>query len=414
MAEAAVGRRERKKARTKQAIADAALDLFLEHGFDEVTVKDVAEAADVSMSGLFKHFPTKESLVFDEDADLRPALVSAVRDHRDGTPVLRSLQDFLADYFGESAADPRMAGVLRLVATTPALNVYARRRWLRHERALTQAIQDAGPQAPGAEEAARAVARFVLESLPSWQPDDLHDEVDAAFSLLREGWQAPEPRRDGPIPATDPECAQAALGGGTARAPGLRERKKAQTRRAITRTALELFTEHGYDEVGVRQIAEAAGVSPATLFIYFPDGKASLIFPGDRTDRAANLVHAVRHRAPGRTILRSLHDHMAQRGPFKPDPTPDEQRVLDLVRGTPELADYVLQSWRTAQDAVTEVIAEECGLPADDPGARLLTRYVLQIPDLASTSGDARLTLDVVTRLLEQGWPRCLIEPSQR
>ncbi|HWO62981.1 MAG TPA: helix-turn-helix domain-containing protein, partial [Umezawaea sp.] len=60
------GRRERKKAATRQALADAALRLFLERGFDAVGVREIADAADVATTTLFKYFPTKESLVFDE------------------------------------------------------------------------------------------------------------------------------------------------------------------------------------------------------------------------------------------------------------------------------------------------------------------------------------------------------------
>ncbi|WP_147264659.1 TetR/AcrR family transcriptional regulator, partial [Streptomyces sp. NBRC 110611] len=62
--EPAPGRRERKKAQTRKALADAALRLFLERGYDGVSVKDVAEAADVSVTTLFKHFSGKEALVF--------------------------------------------------------------------------------------------------------------------------------------------------------------------------------------------------------------------------------------------------------------------------------------------------------------------------------------------------------------
>ncbi|MFD6073807.1 TetR/AcrR family transcriptional regulator, partial [Amycolatopsis lurida] len=48
------GRRERKKAATRQALADAALKLFLERGYDQVSIRDIAEAADVSTTTLFK------------------------------------------------------------------------------------------------------------------------------------------------------------------------------------------------------------------------------------------------------------------------------------------------------------------------------------------------------------------------
>lgn len=74
------GRRERKKAQTRQSLADAALELFLGRGYDQVGVKDVADLADVSVTTLFKHFPVKEALVFDQEDDLEAALVAAVRD----------------------------------------------------------------------------------------------------------------------------------------------------------------------------------------------------------------------------------------------------------------------------------------------------------------------------------------------
>lgn len=58
---------------------------------------------------------------------------------------------------------------------------------------------------------------------------------------------------------------------------GRRERKKAQTRKALADAAVRLFAEHGYDGVTVAQIAEAADVSIATLFAHVPDGKEALI-----------------------------------------------------------------------------------------------------------------------------------------
>ncbi|GAA0595214.1 TetR/AcrR family transcriptional regulator [Kribbella sandramycini] len=62
-----IGRRERKKQQTRQAISDVATGLFLERGFDAVTVAEVARAADVAVQTVFNHFPAKEDLFFDED-----------------------------------------------------------------------------------------------------------------------------------------------------------------------------------------------------------------------------------------------------------------------------------------------------------------------------------------------------------
>ena len=60
------GRRERKKRQTRQAISDVATTLFIERGFDAVTVAEVARAADVAVQTVFNHFPAKEDLFFDE------------------------------------------------------------------------------------------------------------------------------------------------------------------------------------------------------------------------------------------------------------------------------------------------------------------------------------------------------------
>ncbi|MFI2712342.1 TetR/AcrR family transcriptional regulator [Micromonospora sp. NPDC018662] len=407
MTDVTVGRRERKKARTRQAIADAARRLFLERGFDDVTVREVADSADVSMSGLFTHFPTKESLVFDEDDDVREGLVAAVRDRPDGTPAPEALRRWLRDHTLRRAGDPDAGAVVDLIAGTPALNDHWRRIRRQHEEALAEAIREAGPDAPGADTAARALARFVLERTRP-RRDDPHGELDAALDLMSRGWPAPE--RDRPRRPTSP-----AGGPPTPTRPaGLRERKKQQTRQAITRAALALFTERGYDHVGVREIADAADVSPGTVFAHFPDGKASLLFPGNRADRHAAVVDAVRHRPAGQTIPRALHDHLARRGPFAPDLSADEQRILDLIRATPELSDYALRGWTSAQPALVAAIVDETGLPADDPTAHLLAHYILQIPDLAHASTDARQVLDVVTDLLEHGWPACLTSGAAR
>ncbi|MEU7417420.1 TetR/AcrR family transcriptional regulator [Streptomyces antibioticus] len=399
--EAAVGRRARKKAATRQAIAEAALGLFLERGYDRVTVKDVAEAADVSMSGLFKHFPTKESLVFDIEDDLQASLTGAVRDRPEGTPVLAALRSWLLQRIEAASGDPRHAEFQRLVSDTPALADHARRMWLRNEEELGRAITEAGPDAPGADVAGRALARFLLDRARPGHDVDPRRTLDAAVTLLADGWPAPELRRP---PRTAPPEAAAS----PARPPGLRERKKAETRAAVNRAALDLFGEHGYDGVGVREVADAAGVSLATLFAHFPDGKASLVFPGGRADHVAALVRAVRERPVGHGVLRALHDHMATRGPFERNPDPDVRRTLDLVRATPDLADHALRTWTAAEDDLAVAVAEEAGLPDGDLTARLLARYVLQIPDLARTEPDARHTLDVVFGLLARGWPACL------
>ena len=192
----ATGRRERKKAQTRQALADAALDLFLERGYDQVGVKDVADAADVSVTTLFKHFPGKEALVFDQDDDLEAALVAAVRERPPGRSVPEALREHLLlgqTRFAVHSADPRFAAFLRMVQDTPALRDYAHRMWTRHEAALAAAIAEAAG-APRDDVGCAALARFALEarSLIQRHPDPSR-AADEVFALLEHGWTASHP-----------------------------------------------------------------------------------------------------------------------------------------------------------------------------------------------------------------------------
>ncbi|MFH8408572.1 TetR/AcrR family transcriptional regulator [Streptomyces sp. NPDC018019] len=189
---APVGRRERKKAQTRQALADAALRLFLEHGFEQVGVKEVADAADVSVTTLFKHFASKEALVFDLDDGIEAALVAAVRDRAPGQTIPQALRDYVLlteDHTGRSD----FAAFARLVAETPALRDYAERMWMRHQKALARAIaHEVG--APEDDVTCAALAHFALASrtLTNGHPAPRR-ATEEIFDLLERGWAAAHP-----------------------------------------------------------------------------------------------------------------------------------------------------------------------------------------------------------------------------
>src|ERR687898_2339713 len=86
------GRRERKKAATRQNIADTALRLFLERGYDAVGIREVAAEADVAVTTLFAHFASKEALVFEQDADFEQRLTQAVADRAPHEPLIPALR----------------------------------------------------------------------------------------------------------------------------------------------------------------------------------------------------------------------------------------------------------------------------------------------------------------------------------
>ncbi|WP_327303068.1 TetR family transcriptional regulator [Streptomyces sp. NBC_01298] len=91
------GLRENKKLRTRRQLAATALELFLERGFDAVSVADIAAAAEVSKPTLFRYFPSKEDLVLDRFADHQDEAARVVRDRAAGqTPVAAVRAHFLA------------------------------------------------------------------------------------------------------------------------------------------------------------------------------------------------------------------------------------------------------------------------------------------------------------------------------
>ncbi|MER6450725.1 TetR family transcriptional regulator [Streptomyces venezuelae] len=121
------GLRESKKLRTRRQLADTALELFLERGFDAVSVADVAAAAEVSKPTLFRYFPTKEDLLLDRFADHQDEVARIVRERPAGrTPVAAVHAHFLTalaerDPITGLCDHPEVLSFQRLLYTTASL-----------------------------------------------------------------------------------------------------------------------------------------------------------------------------------------------------------------------------------------------------------------------------------------------------
>ena len=189
MTEPTTGRRERKKAATRKAIADAAVALFLEHGYHDVTIKQIADAADVAVATVFSYFPDgKQALVFDEDADREAGLIAAVRDRSPGQSVLDALRERFAEAYLARPASPEQSQFFELIENTPELAGYVRQMIMRHENALAQAIAEAAGGDPG-DIAVTGLAHFVLETVAiARNADDPQLAFDRLFALLKTGW----------------------------------------------------------------------------------------------------------------------------------------------------------------------------------------------------------------------------------
>ncbi len=92
------GLRERKKAKTRQAIQEQALRLFREQGYDQTTVEQIAEAAEVSPSTFFRYFPTKEDVVLYDALD--PLLIEAFRRQPADLSALRAMREAMHEVWG--------------------------------------------------------------------------------------------------------------------------------------------------------------------------------------------------------------------------------------------------------------------------------------------------------------------------
>lgn len=193
------GLRARKKERTRDAIGDAAVSLFLEHGFDRVSVNDVAAAADVSKPTLFRYFPTKEDLVLHRFADHQGEAARVVRDRGSGirpvTALHRHFRACLDRYDPVTGLNdhPEVVAFHRLVFSTPSLAGRLARYQLEDEEALADALGE-GIRARLRAAQVLAVQRVLARA--NWQKiadgrtaRDVHPEAvadaDEAFGHLR-------------------------------------------------------------------------------------------------------------------------------------------------------------------------------------------------------------------------------------
>ena len=188
------GRRERKKAATRQKIADTALRLFLERGYDAVGIRDVAAEADVAVTTLFSHFASKEALVFEQDEDFERRLTRAVTDRSPHEPLIPALRREILALVRHCTADSA-APIWRMIDASPALRKYDESVRLRHADTLARAIA-ADPDLTRSETAARTIARFVIDAYSlSREAPDPEAALDEIFPMIEAAWEAARPPR---------------------------------------------------------------------------------------------------------------------------------------------------------------------------------------------------------------------------
>jgi AcrR family transcriptional regulator len=178
---------------------------------------------------------------------------------------------------------------------------------------------------------------------------------------------------------------------------GLRERKKQETRQAISDIATVLFAERGFDSVTIAQVAEAAGVAKMTVTNYFPR-KEDLVF-----DRAqgivSSLADAVASRAPGESLLAAIRRQYAD-AVARADVTLglSSPAFAAMIEGSPVLLSRALEIQAQRERALGDAIAAETG--ADTVPQRVVA---------AQLSAVHRVLTAEATRRSQAGQPRAEI-----
>jgi AcrR family transcriptional regulator len=200
---------------------------------------------------------------------------------------------------------------------------------------------------------------------------------------------------------------------------GLRERKKQRTREGIVEAALALFERRGYDETTIDDVAEAAQVSPRTVFRYFTS-KEDLVFLGqDEENRrvAALILGTPRGAAPIDTLMH------ATRTVLLPMQASSEQIVRShrLIQRTPALRAYKGKLFQTVEELITSALVPAHGTRREALQGRMLAAVYLAALEVAISSwvddgakGTPAAELDLVEALLRRAFPDAAAAAASR
>ncbi|WNV88645.1 TetR family transcriptional regulator [Umezawaea sp. Da 62-37] len=173
---------------------------------------------------------------------------------------------------------------------------------------------------------------------------------------------------------------------------GLRERKKRRTYENISDTALALFAEHGYDQVSITQVAEAAEVSRRTLFSYFPTKEDLIVCR--LADHETESARVVRARPAGLSPLTALREHyldgLARRDPITGLSELEPALVLyRVILGTPSLVGGMFKFKENGERALAAALRETADL--SELTARLAAAQIMAVTWMLSLDNRERV-----------------------
>ncbi|MER5648169.1 helix-turn-helix domain-containing protein [Streptosporangium sp. NPDC002524] len=159
------GLRERKKIRTRHALIAAALELFMEKGYEQTTVSEIATAADVSTRTFFSYFASKEDVIFHNSREGIERVLRVIAEPRPGDRAIDLLTRAVASGFTVLALDERLQSEIGpanyLVMTVPSLRARGLLLLFESQREFAEALHRACPEELSLVEASALVGAVV-------------------------------------------------------------------------------------------------------------------------------------------------------------------------------------------------------------------------------------------------------------
>ncbi len=170
-------------------------------------------------------------------------------------------------------------------------------------------------------------------------------------------------------------------------APGLRERRKQETRQAISNIATQMFVDRGFDEVTIAEVAEAAGVAKMTVTNYFPRKEDLVLDRAEAIER--HLADVIAARAPGESMLAAIRRDYAE-AVARADVTLglSSPAFAGMILNSPVLVSRVREMLDRREQLLGDAIAAETG--TDNPQQRLVAALLASVHRVLAAEASRR------------------------
>ena len=201
------GLRERKKQRTREAIVEAAFELFEERGFDGTTIADIAAAAEIAPRTFFSYFPSKDDVVFHDFEEQYATVASWMRDREPGMNAIEALSAGIATSMGDAGEvapnhlrEKRLRK--RLIRDSESLAAHSDFLTGKFVELLAEAVADDLGEAPSdlrprLVAAATTAAMGVVDDLPDEDVKHTAETFESLLAFLRGGLAALQDQSSG-------------------------------------------------------------------------------------------------------------------------------------------------------------------------------------------------------------------------